>query len=112
MISRLTPEESNQVRCDPRIVQGDCLNVDDIKNDLDTFMIYRSSFDRARMIYLAARIMQRVNDFLTPFLSDIGMSMYQETLSDEEYTTLLEQSQVDSQLQGDDDGDDETQNDS
>ena len=89
MSDRPTPLESNLARCTIKELEGDQIELDGLKNDFDTFMAYRSQFDRAQMIYLMGRIMHRVTNFFAPFLCDIGVSMHHETLSDEEYLTLL-----------------------
>jgi len=102
MVERLTPSESDQVRCAPDMVDGDQIELEGLKADLNKFIIYRSRFDRAQMIYLAGRIMHRVTNFFSPFLCDIGIMMHHEGLSDEDYEDLLIQIQ---QAQGDTDGD-------
>ena len=89
MSERPTPLESNQSRCLPDLVEGDQIEVEGLKTDLDTFIRYRGNFDRAQMIYLAGRIMHRVTNFFSPFLCDIGVTMHHEALTDEEYTELL-----------------------
>ncbi len=107
MSNRPTPLESDQSRCLPDLIEGDQIEVEGLKTDLDTFMRYRGNFDRAQMVYLSGRIIHRMTNFFSPFLCDIGVTMHHESLSDGEYMELLKSLQEAQQPQseGDADGD-------
>ncbi len=96
---RLTPPESNELRCQSDLVQDDRLVLESLKMELDMFMLHRINYDRAQMVYLSGNILRRVAEFFTPFLCDIGTSMYQETLTDADYNILIERTQVQGSLQ-------------